>query len=701
MSAETPQATVLSQGTASSGVGAHPRVGDAEVEAALKRVTASLPGSEDRPAQRRMAAAVAGAIRDQRHLIVQAGTGTGKSLGYLVPALVLGTRVVVATATKALQDQLATRDLPFLSEQLGVPFEFAILKGRSNYLCRQRAEELEGAGDPMPTDFGQSGDIGQRVIGPGAIGQSDGPAGRNAGPFAREIRRLLDWGRQAETGDRAELSWEPSVAAWTQVSVAPRDCPGAARCPAGGRCFAEAARDKAARSDVVVVNTHLYATHLAAGGGILPDHDLLVVDEAHELEDIASASLGFELTGGRLGALARLARPLVADASVTDAVEGATGVIGAALTPHRGRRLTLPLDPAVAEALTLTRERLARLQGALRSPGRNQDAGMALGGPDASEDSGLAARRARAQQAAGSLTTDIDAVLALGDEKVAWVEGPEHAPVLRVAPIDVGASLDRLLWQGEGAPTAVMTSATIPPGLGTRIGLAAGSFDELDVGSPFDYAHQALLYCPLHLPDPRRPEYEPAMIDELVALIEAAGGRTMALFTSWRAMTAAALAVRQRVPWPILTQSDLPKPALVARFSAEEESCLFATMGFWQGVDIPGSALSLVTIDRLPFARPDDPLLQARRDRLGRAAFSAIDVPRAATLLAQGVGRLIRSSSDRGVVAVLDNRLGKATYRWDLVRALPPMRRTRHRADVIDFLASLREAKNVSNGESQ
>jgi ATP-dependent DNA helicase DinG len=687
VSAETPQATVVPQDGASSGVGAHALMGDVEVEAALQRVTASLPASEDRPAQRRMAAAVAGAIRDQRHLIVQAGTGTGKSLGYLVPALVLGTRVVVATATKALQDQLATRDLPFLAEQLGVPFEFAILKGRSNYLCRQRAEELAGAGDPLATD------IGEGVIGQGFIGQGDGPGGRNAGPFAREIRRLLDWGRQAETGDRAELSWEPSAAAWSQVSVAPRDCPGAARCPAGGRCFAEAARDKAVRSDVVVVNTHLYATHLAAGGGILPDHDLLVVDEAHELEDIASASLGFDLTGGRLGALARLARPLVADASVTDAVDGAAGVIGATLVQHRGRRLTLPLDPAVAEALTLTRERLARLQGALRSTGRSQDAGMALGGPAAGEDSGLAARRARAQQAAGNLTTDIDAVLALGDEKVAWVEGPEHAPVLRVAPIDVGASLDRLLWQGDGAPTAVMTSATIPPGLGTRIGLAPGSFDELDVGSPFDYAHQALLYCPLHLPDPRRPEYEPAMIEELVALIEAAGGRTMALFTSWRAMTAAALAVRQRVAWPILTQSDLPKPALVARFSAEEESCLFATMGFWQGVDIPGSALSLVTIDRLPFARPDDPLLQARRDRLGRAAFSSIDVPRAATLLAQGVGRLIRSSSDRGVVAVLDNRLGKASYRWDLVRALPPMRRTRHQAEVTEFLTSLREVK--------
>jgi ATP-dependent DNA helicase DinG len=370
---------------------------------------------------------------------------------------------------------------------------------------------------------------------------------------------------------------------------------------------------------------------------------------------------------------------------VADAVESAATLVNETLVPHRGNRLRLPLDPLLHERLTLTRERLTQLQAALRSPGNAHAAGAASA--DKSDD---AARRARAQQALGHLTTDIDAVLGLADDRVAWVEGPEHAPILKVAPVDVGSSLDRLLWHAEDSPTAVLTSATIPPKLGERIGLEAGSYDELDVGSPFDYPTQALLYCPLHLPDPRKAEFEAAMIDELVALIEAAGGRTMALFTSWRAMSAAATAVRARVPWPVLTQSDLPKPALVARFAAEEQSCLFATMGFWQGVDVPGPALSLVTIDKLPFPRPDDPLLQARRDRLGRAAFSTIDVPRAATLLAQGVGRLIRSSSDRGVVAVLDNRLGTARYRWDLVRALPPMRRTRHRAEVIEFLAPLR-----------
>jgi ATP-dependent DNA helicase DinG len=677
-------------------------VTDAVVDDALRRVTGTLAGAEDRPAQRQMATAVARAIRGRRHLVVQAGTGTGKSLGYLVPALVLGTRAVVATATKALQDQLATRDLPVLAEQLGLPLTFAVLKGRSNYFCRQRAAELSGAGDQLSID----------------AAAADTPGGRELGVFGREIRRLIDWGETAGSGDRAELSWEPSANAWAQVSVGPRDCPGASKCPSGDRCFAEAARASAAKADVVVVNTHLYATHLAAGGGILPDHDLVVFDEAHELEDIASASLGFELTGGRLAALARLVRPLVVAASVADAVDEAAVLLGDALAPHRGTRLTLPLDPLVAERLALTRDRLSRLNAELRSSGHaSVSGGPSGGGPSGggpsgggpsgggpsgggssgggssgggAADTGDTARRARAQQALGHLMVDIDAVVSMGDDRVAWVEGPDHAAVLKVAPVDVGASLGRLLWGLEDAPTAVLTSATLPPGMAGRLGMPAGSFDELDVGSPFDYPAQALLYCALHLPEPRKPGYDEAMIDELVALIEAAGGRTMALFTSWRAMTATADAVRTRIPWPVLTQSDLPKPALVARFAAEEQSCLFATMGFWQGVDVPGPALSLVTIDRLPFPRPDDPLLQARRDRLGRAAFTTIDVPRAATLLAQGAGRLIRSAEDRGVVAVLDARLGTARYRWDLIRALPPMRRTRHRAEVLDFLAPVR-----------
>ncbi|HLH46532.1 MAG TPA: ATP-dependent DNA helicase [Acidimicrobiales bacterium] len=629
---------------------------ESPIAAALRRVTSALGAYEERPSQVAMAEAVAEAIQRRRHLVVQAGTGTGKSMGYLVPALALGMRTVVATATKALQDQLALRDLPLVAAHLGAPFEYAVLKGRSNYICRQRVREIAGAGDQLPVDAG----------------------GVELSALGREIRRLVAWADTASSGDRAELDWEPSGPAWAQVSVGPRDCPGAARCPSGDDCFAEAARARAGAADVVVVNTHLYATHLAAGGEVLPPHDLVVFDEAHELEDVASSSLGFEVGPGRFAALARSARALLADRAPAGEVDDAGRRLGETLARRAGRRVEEPPEPDLADQVVAARERVATLAAAVRRA------------PAAGDDDG--ARRTRTLQAAGHLVRDLDAVLERPEGSVAWVEGPARAASLRVAPIDVGETLAQLLWSGEGAPTGVLTSATIPPHLADRVGLPAADVDELDVGSPFDYARQALLYCAIHLPDPRQAAFERAATDELVALLHAAGGRTLALFTSWRAMRAAAAEVATRVPWPVLTQDDLPKPALVERFSREEHTSLFATMGFWQGVDVPGPSLSLVVMDRLPFPRPDDPLLQARRERLGPAAFGLIDVPRAASLLAQGSGRLIRSAEDRGVVAVLDRRLGTARYRWELVRALPPMRRTRRRADVEAFLAPLREA---------
>lgn len=612
-----------------------------------------------------MATAVAGAIESRRHLIVGAQTGTGKSLAYLVPALLSGSRVVVATATKALQDQLAKKDLPLLEERLGIPFQYAVLKGRSNYLCRQRALEVAGGGEQL--EFAATD------------GLLDGPA---LGSFGRQVRRMLEWSTTAETGDRAELPFEPTPRAWSLVSVSSTECPGGQRCPCGDVCFAEAARAQAAVADVVVVNIHLYATHLASGGAVLPPHDVVIFDEAHELEDIASSSLGFELAPGRFFALVRAARALVDGSAVLDAVEAGATRLNTVLDDLRGRRLLPPLPEEVVSLMTGLRERVAQLSAAARSP----------------EQSDLSPRRTRVLQAAGALVDDLDALLALSESRVAWVEGPPSYPVVKVAPLDIAPLLDRLLWSREDAPTAILTSATIPPGLAGRIGIAEGSVDEMDVASPFDYPEQGLLYCALHLPDPRSDRFEAAMHEELEALIRAAGGRTMALFTSWRAMDAAAKALRAVLPWPVLTQSDLPKPALLAAFKKDEHSCLFATMGFWQGVDVPGPALSLVAIDRIPFPRPDEPLLQARRERLGRAAFAVIDLPRAATLLAQGAGRLIRSPTDRGVVAILDPRLASATYRWRLVRALPPMRRTRHRREVEDFLAHLRAHDTAATG---
>jgi ATP-dependent DNA helicase DinG len=298
---------------------------------------------------------------------------------------------------------------------------------------------------------------------------------------------------------------------------------------------------------------------------------------------------------------------------------------------------------------------------------------------------GVRARKERALRAATALIDDLDQSMEILPSDVAWVDGPADRPALRIAPIDVGEILGAKLWRET---TAILCSATIPRGLTGRLGLQS-DFVEADVASPFDYERQTLLYCAAHLPDPRTEEYQGAMHDELRALIGAAGGRTLALFTSWRAMDAAAAALLDDLPGPLLTQRDLPKPALIEAFTDDETSSLFATMGFWQGVDVPGPSLSLVTIDRLPFPRPDEPLLQARRERARERAFETIDLPRAAMLLAQGAGRLIRTVDDVGVVAVLDPRLARAGYRWQLIGGLPPMSRTKERDEVERFLESV------------
>jgi ATP-dependent DNA helicase DinG len=617
-----------------------------DVASALGKVTAALPGGgEARPGQVLMAEAVGRSLADKRHLVVQAGTGTGKSLAYLVPALLSGRRVVVATATKALQDQLAGKDLPFLSDHLDRDISWAVLKGRSNYVCLQRISEvggeqlsLDGITERAPRD---------------------------------QLQKLATWAEDSPTGDRAELDFEPSPSAWAAISVSSRECPGAARCPQGLVCFAERARQRAADADVVVVNTHLYGLHLESGSVILPEHDIVVIDEAHNLEDTISATFGLEIGGGRFQNLARAVRAIVEDKALVDSVDSAGQALAAALVPEVGRRLRGALEPDLADALATCRERLARVMGAVR-------------GIDPPDIGDVKARRERALKLTGSLIDELDAVLGVPASSVAWVEGPEHDPSLRVAPIDVADLLRQTLWSKL---TVVLTSATIPPLLPLKLGIPDGDFDQLDVGSPFDYANNGLLYCAIDLPDPTSSRFEAAMHDELVSLITAAQGRTLALFTSWRAMDAAVEALRARLPWRVLSQRDLPKPALVEAFTSDEHTVLAATMGFWQGIDVPGPSLSLVTIDRLPFPRPDEPLLQARREKARQDAFRVVDLPRAATLLAQGAGRLIRSSNDRGVVAVLDPRLGtRKQYRWEMLAALPPMRRTRDRAEVEAFL---------------
>jgi ATP-dependent DNA helicase DinG len=626
------------------------------VTAALTKVVAELPGGgEARPGQVEMAEAVAVAIDTRRHLAVQAGTGTGKTLAYLVPAVLARKKTIVATATKALQDQLAGKDLPFLQRHLPEPFEWAILKGRSNYLCMQRLSELAST-DSSGEQLGLDG-VAERAP-------------------KDELVALARWASTTETGDRAELDVEPSERAWSAVSVSARECPGASRCPSGGICFAEGARLRANEADVVVVNLHLYGLDIAAGGVILPDHDVVIIDEAHQLEEIVSATSGVDLTGGRFTDLARRTRGVIADDQIPAGVDDAGRLLTDALRPHRDQRIRGALPDALAGAISVARGRVERALAAARAVPA-----------DAPEES--RSRALRLQQSAGALLEDLGAVEQVTASQVMWVEGPEANPVLRVAPLDVAGLLQDALWDKR---PAVLTSATLPARLPDRLGIPHAEVTELDVGSPFDYQANALLYCAAHLPDPRASTYLDAMITELGELITAAGGRTLALFTSFRVLDEAAAVLQMRLDLPILTQRDMPKARLLEQFSNDEATCLFATMGFWQGVDVPGAALSLVAIDRIPFARPDEPLLQARRERAGADAFNLIDLPRATTLLAQGVGRLIRSATDHGVVAVLDPRLATAGYRWDVVRSLPPMRRTKDPAEVRRVLEAIRDA---------
>jgi ATP-dependent DNA helicase DinG len=615
----------------------------------LDIATSALPAAERRPGQREMADAVDRAISDGRHLVVQAGTGTGKTLAYLVPAMRAGRTVVVATATKALQDQLATKDLPFLAEHLREPLgrdlEWAVLKGRSNYLCRQRLAEVSSGDDQLALE-----------------GLGDGRRD--------EITALAGWAESSDTGDQAELDRLPDPAVWRAVSVTSDECPGANRCPLGATCFAEVARDRAATADVVVVNTHLYGLNVGADDAILPEHDIVVFDEAHVLEDVMSDTVGVDLSPGRFTTVASTVRRIIDDPALIASIADAGVAFGEVIDGRRGERLEIPLPSDVTSALVTARGALERASAVVNAIETDVE--------DARQ------RRLRAQVILTRSTEMIDRTLSPSADTVAFVSGAPGSPSLEIAPLDVGPTMAAGVWSRR---TAILTSATVPRSLPERIGLPDP--EVIDVGSPFDYGENSLLYCAMHLPAPNDPAFRAATHEELAALITAAGGRTLALFTSWAAMDEAAAALTGQIPHTILTQRDLPKPALVAAFAEDESTCLFATAGLFQGVDVPGRTLSLVVIDRIPFPRPDDPLLSARRDRLGRAAFGQIDLPRAATMLAQASGRLIRNDADRGVVAVLDRRLGTAGYRWDLIGALPPMRRTRDRAEAERFLRAI------------
>ena len=629
--------------------------GGPRVEEGLARVVRAMPNGEARPGQVEMAKAVDVAIRERRHLLVQAGTGTGKSVSYLVPAVLSGKKVVVATATKALQEQLVNKDLPFLQEHLGHEFSFSLLKGRSNYLCRAALADTVAR-------------------------RSQGELLDTEGIAPNRLSEVVEWSITTETGDRADMPFTISDRDWASVSVAVTECPGGARCKYGDVCFSEDARNAAAESDVVVVNTHLYGIHLATAGAILPDHDVLILDEAHAFEDVAADTLGVAVGPGRVEFLARSARALwTGDQAVIGALDIAARAYTETLEPLVGQRV----DPRQHEPLLTVLVQIGEAATQCGAEARKLD----VAGKGEIEG-----RRDRLVAASGHVASDVGVIANAGEGRVVWCErGPGGAPVLRVAPVEVATDLREKLFAER---TVILASATLAVGgrfepVAEQLGV--DEYDSLDAGSPFDHDAQALLYCAAHLPEPRSPQFEAAMLEEIEGLVAAAGGRTLALFTSRRAMEAAADHLAD-IPQTLLVQDREPRPVLQRKFLEEETSVLLATMGFWQGFDAPGRTCSLVVIDKLPFARPDDPLAEARRQAATKArrnAFEAVDLPRAAMLLAQGTGRLIRSATDRGVVAILDRRLATAGYRWTLVRSLPPMRRTKDPDEVRRFLRAI------------
>ena len=644
----------------------------------LAAAVGAVPGGADRPGQRRMAAAVADAAANGEHLLVQAGTGTGKSLAYLVPALLVAGPVVVSTATLALQSQLVEHDLPRLADAVEPLLRrrptFAVLKGRHHYACLARMENLS-EDEPADTlfDDGIAGDA--RGAGPGQRSIA-GPAPTKwlgeAGRLGKQIQRLRDWALESETGDRDELDPGVDDSAWRLVSMPARECVGAARCPYGAECFAEASRARAREADVVVTNHSLLAVDMLAGRHIVPPHRLLVVDEAHELADRVSSAAQAELTPDLIDRAARRARSFVDGEDHEQLVEAGDG-LAVGLADAAPGRLTGGLPVPLREALLL-------LNGAC---GRMVDR---IG--DVKADDPDPVRKQQARVGLSELADTAQRLLAASDTDVAWIERDDRRRAVVVAPLSVAGTLATHLYEER---TVVATSATLALGgrfdtIARALGLpekpstvdkdTAPSWQPLDVGSPFEYAKQGILYVAAHLPRPSASGLSDAAADELVALVQALGGRTLGLFSSRRAAERAAEVLRAKTDLHVLLQGEEALPLLVRRFREDRASCLMGVMSLWQGVDVPGDACQLVIIDRLPFPRPDEPLAAARAaavDAAGGSGFAAVSVPIAAVRLAQGVGRLIRSSTDKGVVAVLDSRLETARgYGGYLRKSLPP-----------------------------
>ena len=635
-----------------------------QVTELLAKAVTALGGAE-RHGQIEMAEAVAHAFESGEHLAVQAGTGTGKSLAYLVPAIARAIEtdepVVVSTATIALQRQLVDRDLPRLADSLAGELprrpEFALLKGRGNYLCLNK---IHNGAATEPEEQSQ-----EELFEPVA-----------ASALGRDVQRLIAWSSETETGDRDEVKPGVPDRSWSQVSVSARECIGMARCPFGTDCFAEKARDKAGHADVIVTNHALLAIDAVSDAAVLPEHELLVVDEAHELVDRVTSVATAELSATTLGVAHRRSARLV-DQELAQRLEAATATLSSAIHDAAPGRIDA-LDEEMITYLTAVRDAASRVRSAIdTSP----------------SDPKAASARAEAVTALTDVSDTASRILtsfapAIPDRSdVVWLDHEDNRgnvrAVLRVAPLSVSGLLRGRLFEQA---TAVLTSATLTIG-GTFDAMAsawglAGDDDKkaqwrgIDVGSPFEHEKSGILYVAAHLPPPGRDGTGSAeQLSEIEALITAAGGRTLGLFSSMRAAKAAAEIMRERLDTPVLCQGEDTTSALVQRFADDPETSLFGTLSLWQGVDVPGPSLSLVLIDRIPFPRPDDPLLTARQRAVaarGGNGFMAVAASHAALLLAQGAGRLLRRVDDRGVVAVLDSRMATARYGSYLRASLPP-----------------------------
>ena len=670
-----------------------------KVRSALDAAVDAIGGSP-RDGQIEMAEAVANALSDRHHLLVQAGTGTGKSLAYLVPALVHGKKVLVATATLALQRQLVERDLPkikaALDKELKRDISFAIYKGVGNYICLQKMNNAPN--DPEA----------QAVL--------------EVSSLEADAKRLRAWAQSANaTGDRDDA---PDVdrRVWSANSVSGRECMGADECPSGSKCFAALAKAKAQTADIVVTNHTLLAIEIVDSHPILPERDAIVLDEAHEFMDRTTQAVTEEITAARVSRAANMARKHM-PGKAGDALFKASEKFAKALGEYAD---DLKADPTRAG-------RLDKLPTQLEAPLRAVKEAVAAVTALISADSQIIdpnsmAERARVKGALNEITQTATKLLKPGHTHVLWFE-PTYS-TLYLAPLAVSDVLrGNLLTQTP----VIATSATLTVGksfdaIAKNIGFVIGGKNEaeddaeedeenlkkngsmdpanlqiLDVVSPFDFANQGLLYLPKDLPEPGRDGPSKEALTELGELIQAAGGRTLALFSSWRGVEAADEHLRDvlaELRLPIITQrrGDSVGP-LVDKFAKDEKSILLGTISLWQGIDVPGPACTLVAIDRIPFPRPDEPVLSARAaeaDAAGGSGFMQISLPRAALLLAQGTGRLIRSLDDRGVVAILDSRIVNKRYGSILLNSMPPFWRTSDGAVIKEALRRL-DAQYLGN----